>query len=270
MLAEALLATMIAVAPPGSSPYSVVPLAGCGDNPAKPACAESPKPSWSPLYTAFVRQENRDEALKRYLDIARSIENVAQRATKPTKVDDVEQPAMWPWAAEDLSRALATIAFHESGYRRDVQTGLGRSALGDCGYWNAKGQRVGAEEARATSAQYVCRSVCLVQINTGGLSGKRYGLQGKDMVGLDRAAIEKCFTAGAQAFSNARGRCAQTRTEDWFRKSIASYGTGKACETQDTWVNARVATFERFAKAKESDLGDDVRKALGIAKTEKP
>ena len=53
MLYESLLAAMITLAPPGQSPYSVVPLAGCGDNPAKPACAESPKPAWSPLYKAF-------------------------------------------------------------------------------------------------------------------------------------------------------------------------------------------------------------------------
>lgn len=270
MLAEALLATMMAVAPPGQSPYSVVPLAACGDNPLKAACSESPKPSWSPLYGSFVRQESRDEGLRRYLEIARSIEKVAAEATKPTLVDEVEQAAMWPWAAEDLSRALATIAFHESGYRRDVQTGVGRSALGDCGYWNAKGQKVSAEEGKVTGAQYLCRSVCLVQINTGGLAGTRYGMTGKDLVGLDRAAIEKCFAAGARAFSNARGRCAPTRTADWFRKAIASYGTGKACETADEWVNARVTTFERFAKAKESDLSEDVKKLLGLAKTDKP
>src|SRR4051812_47748627 len=106
MLFESLLAAIIALAPPGQSPYSVVPLAACGDNPAKPACTETPKPTWSPLYASFVRQETRDEALKRYLDIAKSIQKVAEAATKPTKLDDAEQPAMWPWAAEDLARGL--------------------------------------------------------------------------------------------------------------------------------------------------------------------
>src|SRR5262245_14319538 len=115
---------MIALAPPGQSPYSVVPLPACGDSPAKPACVESPKPAWSPLYGAFVRQESRDEGLRRYLDIAKAIEKVAGDAAKPTTVDGAEQPALWPWAADDLARGLATIAFHESGYRRDVQTGV--------------------------------------------------------------------------------------------------------------------------------------------------
>jgi hypothetical protein len=264
MLYEALLAGIISLAPPGQSAYSVVAQPACGDNPAKPVCDLLPKPVWSPLYGAFVRQENRKEALERFLDIARSIEKVAADATKPTQVDGAEQPAMWPWAAEDLARALATIAYHESGYRRDVQTGIGRNALGDCGYWGAKGQKVGAEEARATGAQYLCRSVCLVQINMGGLQGTRYGLTGKDMVGLDRAAIEKCFSAGARAFSNARGRCAPQRTADWFKRTIASYGTGSACETDQSWVTARVATYEKLAKLKSSDLSEDVKKALGL------
>lgn len=266
MLFETLLAGIVSLAPPGQSPYSVVPVPDCGENPLKPACDLQPKPAWSPLYGAFVRQENREEALRRFLDIARAIEKVASDATRPTKVDDVEQPAMWPWSADDLARALATIAYHESGYRRDVQTGVGKSALGDCGYWGAKGQKVGAEEARATGAQYLCRSVCLVQINTGGLQGTRYGLTGKDMVGLDRASIEKCFSAGARAFSNARARCAQERSADWFEKAIASYGTGKACETDEAWVSARVATFGKLAKKKASDLGEDVRKLLGLGK----
>lgn len=271
MLFESLLAGIIGLAQPGLSPYSVVPQPSCGDNPLKAACDATgwpQKPVWSPLYSAFVRQETKDEALKRYLDIARSIEKVADEATKPTTVDDVEQAAMWPWAAEDMARALATIAFHESGFRRDVQTGIGKSALGDCGYWNAKGVKVGAEEARATNAQYMCRSVCLVQINTGGLQGTRYGLTGKELVGLDRASIEKCFSAGARAFANARGRCAATKTDDWFKKTIASYGTGKACETDEAWVSARVATFEKLAKAKDGDLAEDVRKALGLTKGE--
>lgn len=271
MLFESILAGMIGLAQPGLSPYSVVPEPACGDNPLKPACPTANltlKPVWSPLYTSYVRQESRDEALRRYLDIARSIEKVAEDATKPTKVDDVEQAAIWPWAAEDMARALATIAFHESGYRRDVQTGIGKSALGDCGYWNAKGQKVGAEEARAVQAQYLCRSVCLVQVNTGGLTGTRYGLTGKDLVGLDRAAIEKCFSAGARAFANARGRCAATKTDDWFKKTIASYGTGKACETDEAWVSARVATYERLVKAKDADLAQDVRKVLGLTKSD--
>lgn len=273
MLFEALLAGMISLAQPGLSPYSVVAQSGCGDSPMKPTCAAmapATKPVWSPLYSSFVRQENRDEALKRYLDIAKSIEKVAEEATKTTMVDGAEQPAMWPWTAEDMARALATIAFHESGYRRDVQTGVGKSALGDCGYWNAKGVKVGAEEARATSAQYLCRSVCLVQVNTGGLTGTRYGLTGKEMVGLDRASIEKCFSAGARAFANARTRCAATQTADWFKKTIASYGTGKACETDETWVGARVTTFQKLAKTKDGDLAEDVKKLLGLSKADPP
>lgn len=268
-LLEALLATMIQLAPPGQSPYSVVALAACGDNPLKAACADvKPAPNWSPLYKAFVRQENKAEGLERYLLIARAIEAVANESAQSKEADGTVTAAIWPWAAEDLARALTTIAFHESAFRRDVHSGVGKSALGDCGYWNGRGQRMTDEEGRAHGGQYMCRSVCLIQINTGGLTGKRYGFTGQELVGTDKASTEKCFRAGAQAFSNARNRCAATKTDDWFKKTIASYGTGKACETDEAWVGARVTTFEKLRKTKDADLAEDVKKLLGLAKVD--
>jgi hypothetical protein len=266
MLHEALLAMMIAVAPPGQSDRSVVVEPACGTTPGKPACDITPPPTWSRSYKAFVHKETRGEALQRYLIIARAIERVSLEMTAPEeRGDGAEGPPPWPWAPEELARALVTIAHHESSFRRDVHLGVGPFALGDCTYWDARGRRVGLERARepgvvATS----CQSVCLMQLNTGGLERARFGFLGKEMVGLDEASTERCFIAGARALVEARARCAATRSAAWFARSVASYGTGGPCETEERWIAARVSTFDRIGKVSAATLPDDARALLAM------
>lgn len=264
MLYETLLAMMLAVAHPGQSPYSVVLEPACGTGPGKPTCDLTPAPTWSPFYKSFIRKETREEALRRYVVIARAIEKTAVAMTTPVKRDDgTEEAPPWPWAPKELAQALVTIAYHESSFRRDVHSGVGPSALGDCTYWDNKGQRITAERARKLGGhRSSCQSVCLVQINTGGLERARFGFTGKEMVGLDEASTERCFTAGARAFAVARARCAQARTVDWFARSVASYGTGGACETEEAWVSARVSTFDKIGRASAETLPDDARAQL--------
>lgn len=137
--------------------------------------------------------------------------------------------------------------------RADPGSARARSATAATG--TARGRRSGprrrARRTRSTSAA----QVCLVQINTGGLTGTRYGLTGKELVGLNRASIEKCFSAGARAFANARGRCAATKTDDWFKKTITSYGTGKACDRRGVGERAR-----RHVREARQDEGHQSRR----------
>lgn len=266
MLHKALLAMMVTVAPPGQSAHSVVVEPSCGTDPAKPACDLAPAPRWSPYYKAYVRRETKEEALRRYLLIARVIEKTATVMSAPVKLDDgTEKPAPWPWSVSDLALSLVTIANHESGFRRDVHSGVGPSALGDCAYWDIRGRRISPEHARAVgaAARTSCRSVCLMQINTGGLERARFGYMGKEMVGLDEASTERCFAAGAQAFAEARARCAATRMHDWFARSVTSYGTGALCEKDAAWTEARVNTFARIGKITADMLPKEARVLIG-------
>jgi hypothetical protein len=264
---KSLLAMMITVAPPGQSAYSVVVEPSCGTTPGKLVCDITPKPTWSPSYKGYVRKESKEEALRRYIVIARAIEKVATAMAAPPKREEGggEEAAAWPYPAEDLARALVTIAHHESSFRRDVHSGVGPAALGDCSYWDVQGRRVSPERARTTPGvlRTSCQSVCLVQINTGGLERARFGFMGKEMVGLDDASTERCFTAGARAFAAGRARCAQANAAGWFGPSVAAYMTGDACETAPEWMRARTSTFDRIGKVTEEALPNDVRALLG-------
>jgi hypothetical protein len=273
MLHKTVLAMMLTVATPGGSAHSVVVEPACGTDPAKPVCDLTPAPRWSPYYKGYVRKETKEEALRRYLMIARVIEKTAVTMSTPAKREDgTEEPAPWPWAASDLAQALVTIANHESGFRRDVHSGVGPSALGDCAYWDTKGQRISLEHARAkgVAVRTACRSVCLMQINTGGLDKARFGYSGKEMVGLDEASTERCFEAGAQAFMQARARCAATKTHDWFARSVTSYGTGALCEKDAAWTEARVNTFARIGKITAENLPKEARVLFGADAADPP
>jgi hypothetical protein len=266
MLTETLLAMMITVAPPGGSASSVVVEPACGSGPGKPACDITPAPTWSPFYKAFVRRETKEEALRRYLTIAQAIEKISVAMTTPvTRAGGAQEAPPWPFTVNDLAQSLVTIAHHESSFRRDVHSGVGPFAMGDCTYWDRTGLRVSAERARKEGVfRSSCQSVCLMQINTGGLERERFGFAGKAMIGIDEASTERCLTAGARAFMAARARCAPTRTPGWFARSVASYVTGEACETDEEWVKARVSTFDRIGKISAEMLPREVRELLGL------
>jgi hypothetical protein len=266
MLHETILAMMLAVAPPGQSAHSVVLEPDCGTNPIKPACDRVPAPKWSPFHQSFVHKETLEEALRRYLVIAKAIEKVAVQMSTPIKrADGTEEPPSWSFGQNDLAQALVTIAQHESGFRRDVHSGVGPAALGDCTYWDQTGQRVPLDRARGTRVTRTsCKSVCLMQLNTGGLERSRFGFVGKEMIGLDEASTERCFVAGARAFAEAQARCAPTRSWDWFARSVTSYGTGALCEKDADWTKARVNTFEKIGKISAATLSKEVRVLLGL------
>ncbi len=236
---NAILAVMLALVAPGRSPFSVVPLPECGgpvlrlaDLPAgqEPAQCSAPGVAWSSHHGALVRRESEEEALSRYATIARALDSVSLEATS---APEGERP-LWPWPRRELVAGLLAIARHESGFRRDVHEGVGPAALGDC-YRQRDGSRA-------------CRSVCLVQVQTGGLDGRRGSWLGRDLVGLDVASTERCFRAGAELLARSRWSCARSGGE-WFALTVALYGSGVSCGTRRAWVQRRAATYRRIEAA---------------------
>lgn len=227
---EAILSAILALAP-SSSPHSVVPMPECGGPvlpaEAPPACS-APGVAWSSHHGALVRLETPDEARARYATIARALEAVSAEATTAPAG---ERP-LWPWPRWELVAGLLSIVRHESAFRRDVHEGVGPRALGDCS--------TGRDGVRR------CRSVCLVQVQTGGLDGRRGPWRGLDLVGIDAESTARCLRAGAELLARARWACVR-RAADWFAPSVALYGSGVSCGTRPAWVQRRAATYRRAA-----------------------
>lgn len=234
---DKILSAILALAP-SSSPHSVVAMPECGgpvlrlaDLPAgaEPAACSAPGLTWSSHHGAIVRLETPDEARARYATIARALDAVSLDATRAL---GGERP-LWPWPRRELVAGLLAIARHESAFRRDVHEGIGPLALGDC--------------SRGRGGVRRCRSVCLVQIQTGGLDAGREGRRGRDLVGLDGAATRRCFRAGAELLTRARWSCGR-RGGDWFAPSVALYGSGVSCDARRTWVQIRAATYRKVVE----------------------
>jgi hypothetical protein len=231
---NSILAAMLSLVPPGQSAYSVVPLPECGGpvlriadlgTTSEPVACSAPGVTWSSHHSALVRRESEAEGRARYETIARALDAVSLEATTAPKG---ERP-LWPWPRRELVAGLLTIARHESGFRRDVHEGVGPAALGDC--------------RRAADGSLVCRSVCLVQVQTGGLDGRRGGWLGRDLVGLDVDRTARCLRAGAELLARSRWSC--SRDGGWFAPAVALYGSGVSCGTRRPWVQERAATYRR-------------------------
>lgn len=241
MLSEIILKVMLAISPPGVSMYSVVPVPECGFDRVAQACATLPQGEpfrWSNALGGYVRLESPAEGTLRYRAIAQAIEAVSERMSQARVVDGYDEPPVWLYPARELAYGLATIAYHESGYRRDVHEGIGAAALGDC------------RKGKGNSAKH-CNSVCLTQINMGGLSGRKHGYYGSDLVGLDGASMRRCFTVAARILAAARNRCSRRTPGNWFQGAIYAYGSGANCvdhgpTNADKWVAPRVRTYQRF------------------------
>lgn len=189
MKAEMVLAWMLQLQPPGASIYSqvVVPAdapRAC-DDPISLLCQP---PKWSEAHGAHTRPETFDEGLERYWTIAQSVA-----------------------ATGDVAPAALTVIYHESGFRRDVHSGVGKWARGDQG-----------------------RSHCLGQLLWGRTSSKA-----KTLVGLDRGSTDRCIAAVVRHLRH-------VSNERPYAK-FARYG-GVWC-SDDRRIFSRVATFRRVQTA---------------------
>lgn len=220
MLAELILAILIVIAPPGRSPYSVV-VAQQAD---PPPCAEasSPlcrRPWWSDAHGSYVRVETAAEGLERYWTIARAIDAAAIEFAA-----DVS-------GRTALARRLITVAWHESGLRRDVHEGIGAHAIGDEG-----------------------RSYCLGQIMYGENSPV-----GRQLCGTDYDATLRCLRAVAFRLERARLNCG-ARVSD----ACIIQGYGAVRRPTDRRVLRRLATLNRVRELWGTRLDEATRGALGL------
>ena len=214
---ELLLAAMLALQAPGLSLHSLSEVAedegrACLD--ASPLCAE---PQWDAGRRAWVRPETPGEGLARYRTIAEAV------ATIVAEVDAGAAGApAWPAGrGAELGRYLVTVAYHESGFREDVHSGIGRHARGDAG-----------------------RSWCLVQrlLGASGRERTSRGWRARELVGCDAAATRRCLLTGADVLASARLRCGAERGTAYC--VLAAYGG--VWWSRDPRIRARAATLGKL------------------------
>lgn len=165
-------------------------------------------------------QETATQAQERYEQIAASLVDVAYApTTKPL--------FSGPRGRLRTLALVASIAYHESGFRRDVDLGLGRARLGKSG-WNDHG-----------------RSWCMMQVHLGkrtlGLPDgttvetsaamTQQGWSGLELL-QDR---EKCFTAGLEVIRLSLGSCAKLPEVD----RLSAYASG-TCDRGASYSRTRM------------------------------
>lgn len=262
MDAATILAIMIALQAPGRSIYSQIVVAeGSGptcDDKTSLLCAA---PRQNPAWDAPTRPETRDEGLHRYWTIAKGIEAVARRSTwqkgsgcqrsrvmrwtKRAKPDDkcdklhVERP--WNGTEEQLQRYLITVAYHESGFRRDIHAAKGLRSMGDAG-----------------------RSICLGQIMKTRRSWKSTrGYSHRSLAGVDAGATARCLETASDYLGHARDYCASPYGPEatGITCILGTYG-GVKSPLLDKRIHSRVRTYMRTATA--AKLSDEDRRAVGL------
>lgn len=238
------LALLLLLQQPGRSPYSTIELAACNERCQQaPVCAEQVlscrPPRWSPRRKRFLRLETYAEGVRRYARIASVISEVAADTSG------------WSGSDEAIVRLLVSVAYHESGFRRDVHDG---STRGDCDY------RVvgGVKELIAGS----CRSHCLGQIFLMPKQRTARGYAPDDLVGLDRASTRRCVQTMADRLAGANRTCnAQQGTAGVHPAcTIGMYG-GVAFYAQDGRIRARVRSYEHLRHS-ETTLSPEASAAL--------
>jgi hypothetical protein len=152
-------------------------------------------------------RETAAEGRARYERIAKDLAEVA--------LDPAEAPVFSGKNARERTAALMlALAHHESGFRRDVDLGLGRPSRGR--YW------------------------CMMQVAVDrSLRGGRTpeGWSGPDLVS-DRS---HCFRAGLHILQRASGRCSSAGPDAWLNLYTSGHCTRGRRASQD-----RLGTYRRW------------------------
>lgn len=227
---------------------------------------------------SYTRAENYEEGLTRYVTIAQAIYETSQemawvntdkdckaKCTNPALYSDSadcrECSKQHPWmgSVRELQGALLTVMYGESGFRRDIHSGQGTLARGDCKWQNRlTGKPVPPNSKGGIPVPGSCRSVCLAQINIG--SDVKYGFKADDLVGLDLQSTKNCAKVATYALSATRKLCSGPLSDyrgDWAKGMFSAYGTGGSCKAfvgtgeslrEAPWPATRAGWFWNFMK----------------------
>lgn len=223
---KTVLAFMLFLMPPGKSPYSLVVVDRDAPRPCdqiySPLCRA---PFYSRHHDAWVTVETYQTGLLRYRTIAEAITELAYDPER-----DYDCPA------GRLSKLLLTVAFHESGFRRDVHSGIGPDALGDCRYRKVDGEMVKIAGS--------CRSHCLAQLLFPSDKRRKVGGYSRgEVIGTDKDSTRRCFEVAAGALAHFDDKCGRRLSCTFGR-----YG-GVTVPSRHAGVKARVRTYWRLRQA---------------------
>ncbi len=172
-------------------------------------------------------KETKEEAVTRYEEIAKALFDV-------TYDPDIEPIMGGKYGRAQTSILILSLAFMESGYRRDVDLGIGKEARGDNG-----------------------KSHCMLQILTGKDLNNTTLLQnaiGKKWSGLDLTNDRrKCFYAGYRMALASFKRCRHLP----FKQRLAQYATG-SCNAGLLLSEARVNPALKWYSTHVAPLADEV------------
>ena len=235
------LQTILTVAPPGHTKFSVSPVECQGE-----ACS---KYQWSTFYNSYVKTESVEEGKLRYAII---IDEMIDTAKLKLCMDDdlnaipncTRNKSFKGWKFVDLISITTASMIAESGLRKDVQDGDGwaQKASDDGGM----GRGPGGE-------------VCLVQIHP--LVLAKFKVDPLSLLGVD--GLGTCFGFGMDMFARTRGMCAYKATKtpeiehNWVFETYSLYGTGNTCVSAN---NGKTSYRESLYKIIASDFGSRIKK----------
>ncbi len=244
------LQTMLTIAPPGYTKFSVTQVECQGES------CESYQ--WSTFYNSYVHKETAEEGKIRYAIISGKVIPLAQKKLcfddNLNTIPDCKRSTIFKgWKFTELVSIEGAAMIAESGVREDVENGRGR-----CGHTkpndpltdDAGGQGIGPGG-----------EVCLVQIHPSVLA--KFNLDPQTFLG--EAGLDNCFGFGMDMFGRARAMCsyraAQTTEleHDWIFETFSAYGTGSTCASAN---NGKTAYRKSLYIAIASDFGARIKKEM--------
>ena len=172
------------------------------------------------------RPETYDEGVERYAVIAQALERVLTRTE-------------WSFAPKRSWKFLVTIAFMESGFRRDIHEGWGTMAIGDCDWKVVNGEQ--------HPVPGTCKSHGLFQTMFFEPDRKWWGYSRQDVIGLDHASTARAVFVAAKTLERCDAYCRLEGPKPYEACVFARYGA--VTSVADKRIQARVRAYNRLSAA---------------------
>lgn len=202
--------------------------------------------TWAPPGLAYIKEakESEEEGRRRYEDIANDIMTVTY--------DPAERPIFQGDNGRAMTTALLTsIAFYESAYRKDVDSGVGPKARGDSGKsWCLMQVKLGTPEkdtGRTKLRVVVGSNGGLRFVSSEREPGYADAWGGEDLV-QDRT---KCFRVAVRLARMSFGACSKLEVQD----RLSMYASGK-CESGQDASRRRVTRAQQWLWKSRPPISD--------------